>query len=129
MRKLVWVFVGLVVVLLAYLGWNYYAETYQAHEAYAVVSSKVPTKKKTVDDSGKAIANSYSYVYNFRFVRTDGKVQHLQYELMGSNPKPFTPNSYVKAQISEKRVIEGPNQVSADRTDQIPSNVKAKLNK
>ncbi|WP_054670324.1 DUF1093 domain-containing protein [Lentilactobacillus senioris] len=125
MKKIIWLIVGVAVVVLAYFGWNYYQETYQGHTAYAVVSSKVPTREKTVDDNGKTISNSYSYVYHFKFVRTDGKVQNMEYELMGSDPKPFTPNSYVKAKISQKRVINGPNEVKAD---QVPSDVKAKLN-
>lgn len=124
MRKIVWLIVGVAIVVLAYFGWNYYQETYQGHTAYAVVSNRVPKREKTVSDSGKTIDNSYSYVYHFKFVRTDGKVQKMDYELTGSDPKPFTPNSYVKADISEKRVINGPNQVSADK---VPSDIKAKL--
>lgn len=124
MKKLVWLIVGVAVVVLAYFGWNYYSSTYQGHTAYAVVSSQVPQKKQTVSDSGKKIKDSYSYVYHFKFVRTDGKTQNMTYELSGSDPKPFTPKSYVKAEISDKRVTNGPNEVSADK---VPSDIKAKL--
>lgn len=124
MKKVFSIIAILILAIGGYLGWQYYVETYQAHPAYAVVPNQVPKREPSVDDSGKKIDNSYSYSYKLKFVRTDGKKQTLPYEVMGSDPKPLTPNATVKADISQKRVIKGPNYVSKDK---VPDAVKDKL--
>ncbi|MGI1808900.1 hypothetical protein ACRPKW_08935 [Pediococcus pentosaceus] len=44
--------------------------------------------------------------------------------LFGTDPKSFTPGQLIKAEISKKRIIEGPN--SVNRKD-IPQKVRTKL--
>lgn len=124
MRKIGWVIAGLVIVFLAYFGWNYYVNTYQPHEAYAVVPTKVPEKKKTIDDDGNTIADSYTYEYHLTFERTDGQTTKLTVDLSDSDPKPFKPNSIVKADVSNKRVIKGPYETSKSS---VPDKIQKRL--
>lgn len=101
-----------IAVVVIFFGWKYYADNYQAHTAYAIVPEKVPAKVKTVDDDGTKVPNSYSYKYNFKFVLTNGETRNIKFELLGSDPKPFVPGSLIKADVSSKRVIKGPNGVN-----------------
>jgi uncharacterized protein YxeA len=50
----------------------------------------------------------------------------MEYSISGKTPEPLTPNSYVKAKISKKRVTSGPSAVSES---DIPSNIKEILDK
>ncbi|WP_172188002.1 DUF1093 domain-containing protein [Lentilactobacillus kribbianus] len=125
MKKIISLIALLILAVGGYFGWQYYTQTYQGHPAYAVIPNQVPKREATVDDNGKKVADSYSYSYKLHFVRTDGKTETLPYEVMGSDPKPFTPNATVKAEISDKRVVKGPNYVSKDK---VPDAVKDKLN-
>ncbi|KAF1302979.1 MULTISPECIES: YxeA family protein [Enterococcus] len=106
---------GLVLILVlgvgAYFGYNYYKETYQGIPAYAKVPATTPEKVQTKSDSGEIIKGWSSYKYTFTFVKENGEHQEMTYELSGENPTPFQPNTIVKASISKKRVIKGPNVV------------------
>lgn len=100
--------------------------TYKGDIAYAKVPEVVPTEQETKDDTGKVITGSKTYQYDFDFVKEDGTIQKMDYELSGDNVIPLKPGSYIKASISQKRVISGPNDVS--KSD-IPKNVLEKLDK
>lgn len=118
--------ISLVVVLVVFLfGWKYYTDNYQSHTAYAIVPKTVPEKVKTVSDSGKKFPNSYSYEYNFNFVLENGKTREIKFDLIGKDPKPFTPDAVVKADISKKFVIKGPSSVNEEN---VPKKVKNVLN-
>lgn len=60
----------------------------------------------------------------FPLISSRSKQQSLEVSLSEDNAKPLTPNSYVKAVISEKRTIKGPNGVEKD---EIPKKVLEKL--
>lgn len=125
MKKALWLIVGILMIAGIYFGWAYYNDTYVGHTAFAVVPSKVPSRKKTVDDSGKVVAGYHSYSYKLKFIYPNGKAIVLSYYLEGENPKPLTPKSVVKANISKKRIINGPHYVHESN---IPSSIKTKLN-
>ncbi|MCE5961215.1 YxeA family protein [Pediococcus pentosaceus] len=124
MKKIIWFIVAIVIIVAALAGWKAYSESYQGRTAYTVVPEKVPAKVATVDDSGKKVTDSYSYKYKFNFVLKNGQKKSMKYELIGTDPKPFTPGQLIKAEISKKRIIEGPN--SVNRKD-IPQKVRTEL--
>lgn len=130
MKKILGLIGIVALALVGWFGYKYYEDTYVGVDAYAIVPQEVPTKEETKDSKGQAVKESdgtplYSYDYkDVTFVTKDGKVQKNNYELMGTNPTPFEPGSYIKAKVSKNRVIEGPSTVSeAD----VPQNVKDKL--
>lgn len=49
----------------------------------------------------------------------------MTYELSGENPTPFKPGTFVTAEISKKRVTNGPNTI---KESDIPENVLKALN-
>lgn len=117
-----------VMVFVGYKGYKYYAETYKSEVAYAKVSDKIPEIKDAKYQDGSVVAGSKTYSYDFYFVKEDGSVQKMEYDLTGESDqlKPLTPGSYVKAEISKKRVTKGPNEISETK---IPKNVLNKLHK
>lgn len=128
MKKVLGIIAVVLVVIIGWVGYKEWASTYKTTEAYALVPA-TPAKTRTVDDQGKKQSDSngnplYSYKYTFKFVTTDGQTRTLDWEQEGTNPTPLTPGAYVYAKISQKRVNNGPNVVSADK---VPSSIKAKL--
>ncbi|CAH0418840.1 YxeA family protein [Periweissella ghanensis] len=120
------VILAVLVAVGGFYGYKYYDATYQDVPAYALVPNQVPTKEQTRDDNGKTVPNSITYKYHFDFVKANGQHQKMSFILEGADIKPFTPGSYVKAKISEKRVTQGPNEVQ--KTD-VPKNVQTELAK
>lgn len=121
--------IGIVLVVLlgfaGYKGYEYYQSTYSGQTAYAYVPSEIPPKVEHESKSGIGDQSPwYSYDYTLNFVKEDGSTQTLEVSLSEDNAKPLTPNSYVKAVISEKRTIKGPNSVEKDA---IPKKVLEKL--
>lgn len=49
----------------------------------------------------------------------------MTYELSGEDIQPYAPNTLVKAEISQKRIISGPNEVAEK---DVPADVLKKLN-
>jgi uncharacterized protein (TIGR01655 family) len=124
MKKIVGIIVAVLVVVIGIAGFRYYNSTYRAQEAYAVVPKTVPTKTQTKDDDGKTVAGDASYHYQLNFVKRNGQRQTMGFSVSGSDPTPLQPGSYIKAKISQKRVVSGPNTVSqAD----VPAQVLQKL--
>ncbi|MCM0598295.1 DUF1093 domain-containing protein [Periweissella fabalis] len=125
MKKVIGIILlAIIVALGSFYGLKYYNATYKDVPAYALVPNQVPTKEQTRDDNGKIVPNSSTYRYTFNFVKTNGERQIMDFTLEGSHVKPFTPGVYVKAQISAKRVTQGPNEVQ--KTD-VPKTIQAKL--
>ena len=124
MRKILRIILLLVLLTGGYFGYKYYDDTYRTEVAYALVPLKVPEKTETRDSSGKVVDNTFSYEYNFMFVKENGEKQEMSYDVSGSNPIPFEPGSYVKADISKKRVVHGPNGVKKTK---IPKTVIKEL--
>lgn len=114
----------LAVGVASFAGCSYYKDTYKGVEAYAKIPEQVPEKVQTKDHNGKVQSGLYSYHYNLTFITIDGDTQQMDYELSDENPTPFEPGSYVKAKISKKRAIEGPNGVSES---DVPKDVLEKL--
>lgn len=124
MKKIVGIIVAVLVVIIGISGVRYYNSTYRATEAYAVVPQTIPAKTQTKDDSGKTVAGDSSYHYQLNFVKINGQRQVMSFSVSGSDPTPLQPGSYIKAKISQKRVVSGPNTVSqAD----VPAKVLQKL--
>lgn len=105
-------------------GYRYYNETYKSHTAYAVVPTEVPEKIQTVDKNDDEVAGYSSYEYDFKFVDAEGNERQMNYELSGENPTPLEPGSYVTAEISKKRITEGPNHIEKS---EIPEKALSKL--
>lgn len=124
MKKIIALVVVVLLGVVGFKGWQYYQETYQGVTAYALVPETVPEKVQTVDDSGEKIAGWSSYKYQLTFVKADGSTQQMSYELSNSDPTPLRPGAIVKAEISQKRVIEGPNEVAQNK---VPDKVLAQL--
>ncbi|OTP24876.1 DUF1093 domain-containing protein [Enterococcus mundtii] len=108
-----------------YLGFNYYNDTYKTSTAYAITSSEIPVKVPTKDIDGKEVEDSYSYNYTVIFVTENGDKQKMEFEIAGKDPKPFEPGSYIKAEVSKKRV-NAPTQITEN---EVPNNVKSEINK
>lgn len=117
------ILVSIILVLLAIIFVQvarYYHDTYVTEVGYAKTSAHVPKKEKTTDDNGKIIAHSHSYIYKFYFVTKKGERKTLNYELSGENVRPLKENSFVKADISDKRVVRGPHIINKST---IPDNI------
>ena len=112
MKKIIGFILVVLLGFVGYKGYEYYQSTYSGQTAYAYVPSEIPPKVQHESKSGIGDQSPwYSYDYTLNFVKED-------------NAKPLTPNSYVKAVISEKRTIKGPNGVEKDA---IPKKVLEKL--
>lgn len=117
MKKILVVLLLGVTAFIGFKGYVYYNDTYKATTAYALVPENIPEKTETVDDSGNKITDSdgsvnYTYSYSFTFVKTNGATQMQEFSLSGSKPIPYEPGSYVRAEISNKRVVKGPYSVA-----------------
>ena len=125
MKKIIGLIVIVILGLVGYKGYEYYHSTYVGETAYAIVPSEIPSKVESKSKSGIGDQSPwYSYDYQLTFVKEDGSIQKLEYSVSGDDPKPLTPNSYVKATISEKRALKGPNVVEKSS---IPKNILKKL--
>lgn len=114
-------------VLVMFFGLNgcsYYKDTYSGQTAYAKVSETVPEKVQTKDSQGEVQEGLYSLNYTFDFVKEDGTKQVMTYELVDKDPQPLEPGSYVRAVISKKRIIKGPNGI---KQEEIPEKVRETL--
>ncbi|WP_262315328.1 YxeA family protein [Lacticaseibacillus parakribbianus] len=110
MKKILAV-IGLVIVFAGgWFGYKYYASTYAGATGYTKVTT-TPARHKTTDDSGKTIAGYYSYDYSFTWALKDGTTKTVNFELSSKNPQPYVEGKYLKAEISDKRVIKGPSYV------------------
>lgn len=120
---------GLISIILlgmvSYFGFNYYNDTYKTSTAYAITPLEIPVKEPTKDDKGTEIGDSYSYNYTVTFVKANGDKQKLDFEIAGKDPKSFEPGTYIKAEISKKRV-NAPTQITEN---EVPSDVKAEIEK
>ncbi|WP_125571732.1 DUF1093 domain-containing protein [Lacticaseibacillus songhuajiangensis] len=128
MKKVLGIIAVVLLVVIGWVGYKEWSSTYKTTEAYALVPA-TPAKTRTVNNEGKKQSDGngnplYSYKYTFKFVTTDGQTRTLRWEQEGTNPTPLTPGAYVYAKISQKRVNNGLNIVSADK---VPSSIKAKL--
>lgn len=99
--------------IIAMTGCSYYNDTYKGVEAYAKVPDQIPEKIPTKDKDGKVQSGLYSYQYKLEFITKDKTKQEMDVDVTDENPTPLTPGSYVKAKISEKRILEGPNSIDA----------------
>lgn len=124
MKKVLGIIGIIILVAAGIFGFNYWNNTYRSSTAYAVVPTEVPKKEQTISDGGKKIEGDYSYAYTFNFYDKNGKKTKLDFVLSGSDPKPFTPGSVVKAEISKTRVTNGPSEISKS---QVPAKAKSAL--
>ncbi|WP_225047903.1 DUF1093 domain-containing protein [Lacticaseibacillus kribbianus] len=109
--KKVLAIIGLVIVLAGgWFGYKYYASTYAGATGYTKVTT-TPKRHQTTDSSGKTISGYYSYDYSFTWALKDGTTKTVDFELSSKNPQPYVVGKYLKAEISDKRVIKGPSYV------------------
>lgn len=126
MKKIAGILVILILLVSGYMGFGYWNNTYNGKIAYALIPEEIPEKEPTKDMDGNIQKGLYSYNYELKFVKENGEIQTMEYSISGEKPEPLTPNSYIKAKISKKRVTSGPSSVSeAD----IPSNIKKILDR
>lgn len=116
----------IILVAGSFIGYKYYSETYQSNTAYALVPETVPEKKPTLDASGKIQPGLYSYKYTLTFVKENGKTQTMGFDVTGKAPTPLSPNSFITAKISKKRITSGPKEISEA---ELPENVLKALQK
>lgn len=126
MKKTILLVAALLGVTLALSGCSYYNDTYKGVTAYALVPTEVPEKEATKDQNGKVQDGLYSYNYDLTFVKEDGSTQEMSVEVSAKDPVPLTPDSYITAEISAKRITEGPNPVAKE---DIPEKALAVLEK
>lgn len=112
MKKIILTILLIIVAIGGFFGYKYCEKTYASHVAYAQIPDTIPAKEQTKDSRGKIVDNMFSYTYELTFVDQKGNTQKLSYEMSSENPKPFEPNSFVKADISATRVTNGPTSVS-----------------
>lgn len=124
MKKIIGLFLLLLLILGGYFGYNYWKDTYKGETAYAIVPTRIPQKKQTVDQDGKAQNGLYSYKYKLKFMKKNGEFQMMKFNITDYNPAPLTPGSYIEVKISKKRLVEGPKQIN--KTD-IPTSILNKL--
>ena len=66
-----------------------------------------------------------AYDYELSFVTKDGKTIKLPYTIASRKSNTVRTNSYVKAEVSQKRVTSGPTTINEN---QVPNNVLTALN-
>lgn len=116
MRKMSIGFVLLALVFFGtYKGYSYWDSTYNGKTNYAIVPTGTKEKSKT-DSGDNYIVNGkqvYYYDYEFTWADATGKIKHVGWDSPEStNPKPLTTGSYIKASVSDKRIIKGPSTIS-----------------
>ena len=124
MKKIIGLIFLILIVVGGIAGYKYYAETYKSTVAYAQVPATIPEEVQTKDSDGKTVDGLHSYQYDFTFVKENGEIQKESYDVTGENPTPLEPNTYIKVELSKKRVTKGPISVSESS---IPKNVLQKL--
>lgn len=124
MRKIIGIIFLTLIVVGGIAGYNYYIDTYKSTVAYAQDPATVPEEVKTKNMNGKNVDGLHSYHYDFTFVKEDGEIQKESYEVTGENPTPLEPNTYIKVELSKKRVTKGPITISETS---IPKNILQKI--
>ena len=130
MKKLLGILGIVLLAFIGFKGYTYYQDTYEGTMAYAKVPEQVPTREEAKDMSDKNILNDdgttqYTYEYEFDFIKDNQKKVTIGYGVMGKDPVPFEPGTFVKAEVSNKRVIKGPYSVTES---EIPKEILEKLN-
>ncbi|WP_203663860.1 DUF1093 domain-containing protein [Lacticaseibacillus sp. 53-4] len=128
MKKIIGIVAVIFVVVVGIFGYNYWRTTYQTTTAYAKVTAV--TKKKATENGKDYKVNGqqyYYYDYALTWVTENGDTRQLGYETKQApdGPMPFAQGQYITAKISQKRVVEGPSLISADK---LPTAAKQKLN-
>ena len=124
MKKILLTLGVLIIAAGGYYGYKYYENTYKAVTAYAVTPEKVPEAHQTVDQSGNKIAGYTSYDYTFEFIKKNGEKEIMTYELSGEHVTPYTPNTLIKAEISNTRIVSGPNEIAQS---EVPASILEEL--
>lgn len=114
MKKTVLTITLLIATFFTLTGCSYYKDTYQGTTYYAVVPETVPEKEVTLDNQGKEVAGSFSYKYTLNWADAKGNTKEFDVEIAGDSPENLVPGSFVKAEISEKRIVEGPNYIEME---------------
>lgn len=114
----------MVASLLSLTGCSYYKDTYVGETYYAVVPQEVPQKEETKDNQGKVVPNTYTYSYDLTWADAKGNTLKFEAEVSGENPEPLTPGRFIRAEISKKRIVKGPNYVNKE---EIPENALKKI--
>ncbi len=125
MGKIVSLIGIILLVVVGYFGYQYYNDTYKTVTAYALTPAEIPVKVVTKDVHRNGVEGSYSYKYSVDFVKENGERQKMNFEVSGKDPQPFEAKSYIKAEISNRRV-NSPVQISPNN---VPNKVKELLNK
>lgn len=127
MKKVAGIVGVLVLIVIGFFGYQYWNSTYNGVDAYAVVTEGKKEASKNEDGSLYKVNGKqyYTYDYESKWVTKDGQERNLGFMSEESaNPKALTPGSYVKAKVSQKRVITTPQTVSEQSLPQV---VKDKL--
>ncbi|MGR8774163.1 DUF1093 domain-containing protein [Leuconostoc citreum] len=131
MKKKIIIIISLVAIFVVFLVSlnikNYVNSRYKSDTAFAKVPNEIPKLENVKDMNGKLVEGMKGYKYEFTFVTRAKKVKKISFEVKGEDNKvsPLKQNTYVTAQISEKLIVEGPQQISENK---IPENVLIKIN-
>lgn len=128
MKKVIGWLIALVIVAFAgFKAYTYWDSTYNGTTAYAIVQDATKHKSKTSKGEDYKVdgQQQYYYSYDFKWITEDGKELNVGWDSReSSNPTQLAAGTIVKAEVSSKRVIKGPNSVNKA---QVPSEVMGKL--
>lgn len=126
-----WLISLIVVVIVAFGGYkaySYWNSTYNGTTAYAIIGDAQKIASTTSKGGAYKINGKQVYTYEYKdltWVTTSGQVRKVGYQTLEStDPVKIAKGSYVKATVSQKRVIKFAGTVAASA---VPTAVKTKL--
>jgi uncharacterized protein YxeA len=128
MKKAIgWIIALVVLAFAGFKVYSYWNTTYNGTTAYAIVQDSTKKKSKTSKNKDYKVDGQqyYYYEYDFKWITKDGKELDVSWNgPEGANPDRLTAGTYIRAEVSQKRVIKGPSSINKD---QVPSDVLSKL--
>lgn len=109
-----------------FFAYHYYTDTYISTEAYAKIPDKKPLKKAKTDVVHQNGKKTHSLKYTLTFVKRNGDLQTVDYELSEDQTNSLKPGSFIKATISHDNTVASPE---ITEESAIPAALLAKINK
>lgn len=128
MKKAIgWLIALIVLGFAGFKAYSYWNTTYNGTTAYAVVQQATKKKSKTSKGEDYKVDGQqyYYYEYTQTWVTKDGKTLNVDWDGSESaTPERLAPGTYIRAEVSQKRVIKGPVSINQE---QVPSSVRSQL--